>query len=33
MKLSTLILEARDKPKLVIMAGGAGTGTGGRGGG
>jgi len=26
MKLSTLILEARDKPKLVIMAGGAGTG-------
>lgn len=26
MKLSTLILEARDRPKLVIMAGGAGTG-------
>ena len=26
MKLSTLILEARDKPKLVVMAGGAGAG-------
>jgi len=26
MKLSTLILEARDKPKLVVMAGGAGVG-------
>ena len=26
MKLSTIILEARDRPKLVVMAGGAGTG-------